>query len=527
MAKFLIPLQSMNNTTDSQRSQRLLRIVSASYGPSEGRRLLTGELSNDREACIPFTRDVEPFLKAMITALNLHKEEQTGAKQGSDLSVKVWDEYEMDGTLPISGQRGFIPLMDGKQMNIIFGDPCPGTSKRLEIHYITYEISNKIPSSRAATNSDFRQVMSFSSSFAEHEPIVLCPTVPCYQDDTSLKQAIAAEIDSVDSGGDSDNSQSLKTLRKARKMGRTHSISELKESKLGLLRSEAKWRLRSATSEITLPIVLPFLKLKERVHCKLVCKVWSLVIRDWGIAKTIDVNNDTTFPSFTVKVLEGLLAHSHHSLQSLFLGDFHDLTKEILHPAIPFLRKLKHLDVSRCNNLDDTTMLLLSENVSSTLEVFYLKGLRNVSDRGVISIAQSCKKLLVLEISNISVTDDCGISIGENLTNLKALYMRDNYLLTNRSVDTITQNCTQLIQLTLWGCTRLFHLSFHDHGRIANKFLVILNLWGCHSLLDEAAAALGYMKSLRTLIVSECHRLTDAFLVSLIPPSPSFISLIL
>jgi hypothetical protein len=139
-----------------------------------------------------------------------------------------------------------------------------------------------------------------------------------------------------------------------------------------------------------------------------------------------------------------------------------------------------------------------------------------VTDQGMTAIARSCVKLQVLEISNVPLTDEAGIEIGTNLTKLRALYMRDNYLLTNRSIDLITETCTQLSQLTLWGCARLRHLSFHSSVdlNIGCGKLVILNLWGCHSLTDDAARALEAMKYLRSLIVSECHKLTNTFLVS-------------
>jgi hypothetical protein len=123
-------------------------------------------------------------------------------------------------------------------------------------------------------------------------------------------------------------------------------------------------------------------------------------------------------------------------------------------------------------------------------------------------------KLQVLEISNVKITDESGIAIGENLTQLRALYMRDNFLLTNKSIDIITEKCSRLAQLTLWGCIRLKSLSFERLNQVADcGNLVLLNLWGCHSLLDDAADALAPMSNLRSLIVSECHRLTDSFLV--------------
>ena len=145
-----------------------------------------------------------------------------------------------------------------------------------------------------------------------------------------------------------------------------------------------------------------------------------------------------------------------------------------------------------------------------------------------------------------TITDTSGVAIGQHLNNLRALYMRDNYRLTNQSIDAITASCTKLNQLTLWGCIKLKHLVFtasqttsattssnsetmllpepslpaaalqtHQLSSSVTCKLVALNLWGCYNLRDDLAVALGNMRNLRSLIVSECHKLTDQFAVSL------------
>jgi hypothetical protein len=96
------------------------------------------------------------------------------------------------------------------------------------------------------------------------------------------------------------------------------------------------------------------------------------------VAVTID-NNDPTFPRFTRPFLRGILAHSFSSLQSLFLSGSEDLEQSDFHPSIPHLRKLRSLDISWCIQLDDITLRLLSQHVSETLEVLYIKGLRRVT----------------------------------------------------------------------------------------------------------------------------------------------------
>jgi len=472
-----------------------IKIMAATYGPADG--LKTG------------TRDVTPFLRALLIARKLEEQSQV-KKQASSSSPQ---ENKDDST---SSEGLYIPLMDKKSMNAIFGDPCPGTSKCLFVHYVVYEDAAS-RTTTAATSEVHR------TTFAEHERVVLRRRLTFYQDESKLKEAVAAAAaKNTISSDEHHDDEKESTLRTAVRMGRSQSIAEFAEATGDLklaatssvslppcITATGSTRLRSATSEIVLPIVLPFLNLRERVNCQLVCKVWRIIVRQWGVAQTVDANDFALKPMFNRAFLRGILSHSYSSLQNLYLCDFKELQRQDLHPAIPHLRKLRALDVSRCNELDDTTLQLIAQHLSHSLQVLYMKGLQKVTDDGFMSICRSCKKLQVLEISNVKITDQSGIAIGENLTQLRALYMRDNFLLTNKSIDIITEKCTRLAQLTLWGCIRLKSLSFE---RCVGN-LVMLNLWGCHSLLDEAANALAPMSNLRSLIVSECHRLTDAFLV--------------
>jgi hypothetical protein len=312
----------------------------------------------------------------------------------------------------------FIPLMDRRSggMNAVFGDPCPGTSKRLNVHYLA---------------ADTVEVL--RGTFAEHERVILRRRMTFYQDESKLKNAVVActTRDKVSSEHDvsGEDDEDASTLRSAVRMGRAQSIDEFAQVTSADRLSEPTWRLRSATSEIVLPIIMQFLDIRERVHCQLVCKVWRIIVRQWGVAQTVDVN-DGSFPNFNRPFLRGILSHSYSSLQSLYLSDFVELTMQDLHPAIPHLRRLRSLDISRCNQLDDSTLHLISKHLNC-LEVFYMKGLQKVTDEGFIAICRACTKLHVLEISYVMITDTSGIAIGENLTQLRALYMRDNYLLTN------------------------------------------------------------------------------------------------
>jgi hypothetical protein len=553
---------SPNTGNDSKRIRQgpdiIIKIVSANYGPCEGLRLPTGALTNDEMACIPLTRDVAPFLRALLVAARL-AEDQNSEHDNNDYNAIIPHIVRVSPTTGTGGMaQSFIYLLGGgKSMNAAFGDPCPGMSKRLYVHYVVTEASSHNDDAKSlAAKTEVHHV-----SFFEHEHVVLRRRLTFYQDDSHLKEAVvrsAQKSRNTPSDGmkhpllvvaDADADSDEATLQQARQMGRSQSIADFAEENISYIDAtpsaiqsgpsksstttttttttttsisdhqaclKKQWRLRSAVSEIVLPIVLPFLDVRERVQCRLICKSWKYVVRDWGVATTID-SNDVMIANFTRPFLRGILSHSYSSLHSLFLSGYEQLEKEDLHPSIPQLRKLRSLDVSRCYNLDDSTLQLLAQHVHLTLEVLYIKGLRKVTDVGMKAICDACTMLEVLEISNVPLTDEGGMAI-QQLIRLRALFTRDNYQLTNKSIDVITEKCTRLAQLTLWGSTRLNHLSFdatRDNVFSSGK-LVFLNLWGCFNLRDEAAHALGNMKNLRSLIVSECHRLTDQFVVRLL-----------
>jgi hypothetical protein len=411
-------------------------------------------------------------------------------------------------------KRMAITLLDqSTSLNAVFGDPLPGTSKRLTVHYVISEVSSGTKLERAATAE------AHTASFAEHEAVVLRRRVQRYlQDERSLlvqrtptvdAQETSVETKSIlNASNGSRNEADSCNLCSSTSFSPAGGTSTFKQSQ----QQSAVSPLPSSVSEIVLPIVMPFLDTKERVRCQLVSKTWRAVILYRGIAATID---SSAFPTFSRSIFRGFLSHSYLSLQKLFLSGFEDLAKSDLHPAIPHLRQLQTLDVSYCKQLDDDTMTLLSQHIHETLQVLYIKSLQQVTDEGLKAIC-CCSELVTLDISNLPrITDMGGVAIGENLTRLRCLYLRDNFRLTNVSIDMITRRCTRLQQLTLWGSIKLQQLVFADSN--FKSELVSLNLWGCHGLRDDSAWALEGMSNLQSLVVSECHRLTDEFVVCGLP----------
>ena len=474
-----------------------VHLISATYGPCPGRRLFNGEITggsiNDPTR-IPFSRDVLPVLRHFLgegvdeAASSPATKCADKTTDGADFVGGLHEVNDHESISDLDGDVGTnkkrkrrqprrrvaFPLLEaGLSMNVAFGDPCPGTTKILTIQY--------------SFTDESAQTIS-TATFREHERIIL------------RRSNLIQETETT-------GANRTLLLKNAKSTSITADESALAVAE--------PWGLRTEVSELVLPLLLPYLEIRRRAKCQMVCKSWRSIITDMGVATSVDIN-DPSIRNKSRKFLRGIIAQSYSSLCSLILNDISDLAKDDLHPAFPHLTKLTTLDISRCTNMNNSTLLLISEHLGDRLEVLYIKGLTRVTDEGFLIVCKSCRLLRVLEISAIpKITDHSGTAIGENLPMLEALYMRDNYQLTNESIDRITSQCKKLSLLTLWGCIRLKNLVInHEVGDGSNQ-VVMLNLWGCHGLGDDIAEAIGRMPNLRSLNVAECHNLTDSFIARL------------
>lgn len=594
-----------------------LCILTATYGPAEGRRLIDGKLVDysNKETFVPYTRDVLPFLRALmclscdydddddafdddkkdnermvqevtcregITSHNLDDGDGHNIDDGDQKPAAISCNMKIQTSQMQRSIQNAFPLMDSP-MNTVFGDCCPGTTKVLKVEYsfrdyYFYDSSNdddtgvKTGVKTGDTNTGGRtnhciSSQVFTSTFREHEiPVILKRQEPLHlmNDDNYDLAKNNPQMEEI--GGKAKPENGSKTDVK--------------------MPSSPSRRLVHNQQHLLLPVILPFLEVRQRARCQLVCRSWRDQVKEQGITAVIDVNDAALFPkhmmNFTAasspsiisllrtrqtslsdtsspptsssihshqsrSILRGLLKHSYASLESLVLNDHIPLQPAIdLHPSLPHLRKLKRLDISRIPSITDDTLNLISTHIGKRLEVLYVKGLRQISNQGIVHLVKSCFNLRVLDVSDVhQLSDDAGIAIGNNLAKLEVLHGKDNYKLTNQSVDIVTRNCKQLVQITLWGNIGLKHVDFsvdtatHDDIlqnsdnmprrppllNIPPTKLILLNLWGCHGLDDTAAKRLTALPHLRSLCVSECHRLTDQFIVEITQNLPQLLHL--
>ncbi|KAG7373965.1 hypothetical protein IV203_013060 [Nitzschia inconspicua] len=508
--------RSFNNRKPKRHWQRrelrnVINIISAKYGPCESLSTdaisaISSDTDDDsnvqRRQQIPFTRECAPFLRALLVQI---RQSETGEGDDGAAYPKVFrytqhhDHWE-GVTFPsiVDGKpHAFVRLLGGGRgklsMNAMFGDPCPGTSKRLHVHYTVTEIIDTNEDGTVVTESR-RRTEVHHVSFAEHEPV-------------KLRRCLQLAVLNL-------------TDERSPNFGETSTNQSPKSAEPSM---DEKSTVATNTQEVALPLVLPYLEVRERIKCSLISKCWRRIIQERGVATVIDANDPGTMGTggrdtdglrqqyLNRPVFRGLVAHSYTSLHSLFLSGFQQLEQDDLHPALPHLHNLNTLDITRCTNLDDSTLKLVAKYNSDTIRVLYLKGLFNVTDDGLKAVCFSCLQLEVLDVSQImNITDESGTAI-QHLTMLRALFLRDNYQLTNTSLDAITQHCVKLRQLTLWGLIGIRRLQFTD---VNSGKITMLNLWGCHNLGNDLALALNSM-SLSSLILSECHQLTDDFILAI------------
>ncbi|GMH56541.1 hypothetical protein TrST_g9043 [Triparma strigata] len=436
----------------------------------------------------------------------------------------------------------YYNLMAGKSLNSFFGDPSPGVTKKLHVIYKQESIQG---TSRLTCG--------------ENEALVI-----------RVRQASRViETVRVKNHNNKNNIENNETKSESPSKHPTLQ-DDLQISKKGPT-------FHPYIHELVLPFLLPYLPLGTRVwHLSLVCKSFLDVIRRCGATDRIDVNDGGAWAGrdvsdsnldrtgngriedsragansarsgfysnatgggeeeggtqalqrasptpvessyrFSPKFLKGAIKNSVASLVVLMLSGYEELNwTTFLNPLLPKFERIRFIDLSYCGKIEDDTLVLIGRHLSKSLEVLYLKGLSKVTDVGITAIATACTKLTVLEVSNVRITDSSAIAIGQNLRMLEALYMRDNYLLTDVGVAAITEGCPNISQLTLWGCIKLTTTSFTS---LSN--LVLLNLWGCHYLQDDHLN-MSALVSLRTLIVAECHKLGDDFIHSLVEQIPN------
>ena len=229
---------------------------------------------------------------------------------------------------------------------------------------------------------------------------------------------------------------------------------------------------------------------------------------DMGLAYLLDVAERlevVNFSGVTRISDEGLavLFKSCQRLQGISVNNCPQLTYEVLHVGALHSRKLGTLHAS-CTQITDGGLSLICSALSSNhMRSLDLSMCRDISDFGIMSVADSCPNLKFLNLSGLSRISDAGArAICAKCWYLESLTLEDVFLLDDDA----------------------FRYEFSYDGRIQAdehmlRHLVTLNLRDCVNVTDHGLQGLSERsRKIQTLILRGCDKITNLTLTHISNP---------
>ena len=194
----------------------------------------------------------------------------------------------------------------------------------------------------------------------------------------------------------------------------------------------------------------------------------------------------------------------------------------------PLLEDLRFQGVGACSNIFDLSALV---SCCPRLERLYLASVRftgddlirlcqarpgllslelfvnHITDAGIRAIAAYCHKLQKFGLGSSSVSQDAICTLFTRCVDLRTIRCNDNELMTDRSVTTLLQCCTNLKSLVLSN-SRLTDVSMMAIA-MYGKCLEDLQLYDLDQVTDESLILISrHCKRLKTICLSECELIT-------------------
>eukprot|EP01124_Arcella_intermedia_P015195 TRINITY_DN21706_c0_g1_i1.p1 TRINITY_DN21706_c0_g1~~TRINITY_DN21706_c0_g1_i1.p1 ORF type:complete len:417 (-),score=67.97 TRINITY_DN21706_c0_g1_i1:14-1264(-) len=181
-------------------------------------------------------------------------------------------------------------------------------------------------------------------------------------------------------------------------------------------------------------------------------------------------------------------------------------TDTILSHLWPSLNKIKLLDLAGCKAITDAALKGITQNCKS-LRIISLYQCRNITNDGLIELlnAVSLKSLNLQCCRNIS--DKAGLVIAQH-TDLVLLNLRGCSLLTDQSIVKISESCTKMKQLCLWGLENITNQSVLSLTEHLKDSLTELSLAECVKIDDMGLVGIKHCTRLRMLDLAQIKGIT-------------------
>ncbi|VDN52842.1 unnamed protein product [Dracunculus medinensis] len=134
-----------------------------------------------------------------------------------------------------------------------------------------------------------------------------------------------------------------------------------------------------------------------------------------------------------------------------------------------------------------------------------------ITDRALIALANSCRKLRDLELAGCALLTDHGFaSLAKNCHELERMDLEDCSLITDTTLENFSKGCPRLVNLSLSHCElitdaglRQFCLSHNLKER-----LNVLELDNCPQITDISLEYMRQMRSLQRVDLYDCQNIT-------------------
>jgi hypothetical protein len=192
---------------------------------------------------------------------------------------------------------------------------------------------------------------------------------------------------------------------------------------------------------------------------------------------------------------------------------------------------LKSINIFHCN-INDTGLKYLYSNTHTNtnthkiIKLFLDKNF-NITNNGLQYISNNIINLKELSLNHCTNINDIGIEYLSKFNNLIYLNLTNCYLISNKSLETISKHLQNLEYLLLQGCKTITNDGIKDLNKLENlkeldltycnisdnallylsnnSFITTLYLNGCKHITDNGMIYLNKFKNLLNLYISQCH----------------------
>ncbi|GLE06283.1 hypothetical protein PINS_up015530 [Pythium insidiosum] len=222
---------------------------------------------------------------------------------------------------------------------------------------------------------------------------------------------------------------------------------------------------------------------------------------------TIDLSD---CPQVDDSVLQTLAAGS-WTLETFIIQRSRRITDAGIVKIAQCCKRLRHLDVSECEHVGEYGDKALVEigRCCHELQVLDLFGCRHVHDVGIKAVAKGCPRLTTLKLTGCHGVSSVALRVlAEQRPPLEILSLAGCVKTTNEDLDAIARNCPRIHWLDISGSPLIDATGVRALARFCDK-LTFLNLSHCQRINDAALLELRVRTSLTQLSVAHCPRITE------------------